>query len=858
MTGGSVEQPEEPDQPGVTEITLWTYPIGGWGDPEQMERLIAGFEEYYPDIKVNVEYLDYMSGDDKVNAAIEAGATPDLIIEGPERIVKAWGEHMVTMDILEYDDMEEIYPAALNVSYCMGRLVMYPLTGLVHTMAINKTVFEAAGAMQYINEDTHTWKSSGDFLKAVQAVYEYTGHTVGTVYCAGQGGDQGTRALVTNLFGGTFTNETMTRYTWDSREMIRALQELYDCEGITFDDGLVGGDEISMFRNGDLSMAFCWNIAQQSMGGNTNSGDEIMVVAFPSNADPQLQGGIWGLGIFDSGDDARIEAANTFVQYMCESEATADAIRTAGYFPLRSSVEGADLSNIWEGNEVYQEYDKLTQYMGPYYQVASNWGDARYAWWNMLQEISFGNDITETVNKWNAYANGGQAEEPDQSDKTTIEVLAPYYGDKSEEWWQDFEIMYENKYPDVNLVLEICSWNDIYGIMDSRIRNGNIPDILEIDGFGEYANEGMLLSAEDYLTDATYSKFGQGYMSDQLKQYGSVWAIPDLTSVRVLYYNKEILNAVGADVPTNWDEVVAVSEKIKAAYGDSVIPWGLDMTDDAYNTFSLYTWNMDGDLLDNNGQWNLNSSKNVSSLSLVQQMQANGLTNGTDISRGGIEDRFANGEVAMTIAPEGFAWALEGLDFGTAAIPSSGCESSTAAIMDYMMCFNKDQSEEEMVAIQNFFDLFYDDGVHLDWTQMEGFMPATVTAADLAAQDDPFYEAVASALAGIRSLPRNKDGWDVFYGEAGTVFDRIVNGEDVRTVLDEFQAAVSGIPVEPGDMDGDGVVDDSDVARLLWYTLFSDAYEIKGDADFNHDGAVDDADVAYLLWYTLFPELYPI
>ena len=71
----------------------------------------------------------------------------------------------------------------------------------------------------------------------------------------------------------------------------------------------------------------------------------------------------------------------------------------------------------------------------------------------------------------------------------------------------------------------------------------------------------------------------------------------------------------------------------------------------------------------------------------------------------------------------------------------------------------------------------------------------------------------------------------------------------------------SGSEVEEtvkGDLNGDGILDDKDVAQLLWHTLFPDAYSIEGNADFNGDGEIDDADVAYLLWHTLFPEAYPI
>ncbi|MBQ2855067.1 MAG: hypothetical protein IJE81_06295 [Oscillospiraceae bacterium] len=62
----------------------------------------------------------------------------------------------------------------------------------------------------------------------------------------------------------------------------------------------------------------------------------------------------------------------------------------------------------------------------------------------------------------------------------------------------------------------------------------------------------------------------------------------------------------------------------------------------------------------------------------------------------------------------------------------------------------------------------------------------------------------------------------------------------------------------PGDMNGDGVVNDADVEQLLWFTLFGETFPIVGDADFNGDGNVTDADVECLLWHTLFPDSFPL
>lgn len=359
------------------DITLWTYPIGKWGDSATVDSLITEFNKEYPGVHVSVEYLDYTNGDDQVNTAIEGGQAPDLIMEGPERLVANWGAKglMVDLsDIVDDTDKAEIYESVLSA--CVnsdGATYEYPLCMTAHCMAINKTVFEAADAMQYVDADTHTWTTE-NFLKAIDAVYDYTGTTVGAVYCSGQGGDQGTRALINNLYGGTFTDAAHTKYTADSAENVKAIQALVDSKGIGFDASIAGGDEINLFRQGVLNVAFCWNIAQQTNTDNndaglTNDGDEILFMAFPSESgtDTKLCGGIWGFGVFDNGD--------------------------------------ADLTGLYSDNEIMKDYGTLMQYLGDYYQVTGGWAEARTAWWNMLQQVGSGADVQTAVDEFVATAN---------------------------------------------------------------------------------------------------------------------------------------------------------------------------------------------------------------------------------------------------------------------------------------------------------------------------------------------------------------------------------------------------------------------------------------------------------------------
>ncbi|WP_251317547.1 ABC transporter substrate-binding protein [Flintibacter muris] len=418
-TSGSGSQTPAQSTPatpsGGTEISLWTYPIGDWGKEDKVKAITDAFTAD-TGITVKVEYLAYADGDDKVNSAITAENAPDLIMEGPERLVTNWGDkgYLVDLsDMIDDTDRSEINAAAMAAcTHSNGSVYEYPLVITAHCMAINLNAFKEAGADQYLDLENHTWTTE-NFIKAVDALYAKYNAPVGAVFCKGQGGDQGTRALVNNLYGGTFATASHDKYTWDDPLNIKALEQLKSMKGIAFDASLEGGDEIKVFYQGVLKMAFCWNIAQQlnpnqadTGAGLTAGGDEIVFMGFPSESGkPALQGGIWGFGIFDNGDQAKIDAAKTFIKWMCDSEHTVDAVKTANYFAARSAAEGTDLSGIWADNEIMNEYQVLMPYLGDYYQVTTGWAGARTEWWNMLQEVGNGQDITTSVNTHVAAAN---------------------------------------------------------------------------------------------------------------------------------------------------------------------------------------------------------------------------------------------------------------------------------------------------------------------------------------------------------------------------------------------------------------------------------------------------------------------
>ena len=400
----------------MIELTLWTFPAGDWGDPAAVETLLTQFNSVYPDIHVTVQCLDEATGDDKLSTAVDGGVSPDILLAQPDRLIKAWGAEGMLADLSDmWDDADKQEVNAACQSVCFtrdGKCYAYPFAMNVQCMAINYDAFVTAGADQYIDLETRTWTTE-QFTQAVKALQSKYGETVAAVYCSGQNGDQGTRALVTNLYGGQFANDSYTGYVANSEANQQALTLLRDTKGIEFDDAINGQEEAALFYHESLKMSFCWSLAQQLAetvdepteeggepvvhpAGKTVNGQTIEFMAFPTDPEisqPRLQGDIWGFGVFDNGDQERIEAAKLLIRFFADGQGASAAVKAAGCFPVRDTVDGADLRNIWAGSDVMTEYAKLTDFLSGYDALTPGWATARTEWWNMLQRVGNGGDV---------------------------------------------------------------------------------------------------------------------------------------------------------------------------------------------------------------------------------------------------------------------------------------------------------------------------------------------------------------------------------------------------------------------------------------------------------------------------------
>ncbi len=391
----------------------------------------------------------------------------------------------------------------------------------------------------------------------------------------------------------------------------------------------------------------------------------------------------------------------------------------------------------------------------------------------------------------------------------TLDVIICQYGPNTNEWFlgsgmdgSNFVAKFEEANPGIKLNLDVVSWNDVYTEVDTRIANDNAPDILNIDVFANYANEGLLLPVSDYCPDELYQDFFPSFI-DQSVIDDTVWAVPDLASARALYYNVDMFEEVGIEPPTTWAELEDCCQAILDFYEGEVYPWGIDMTtDEGQAAFAYYTWGNGGGFVDENGEWAVNSAENAEAINYALSLVENGYTNPNPATqtRYDLQDMFAAGKMAMVIAPNSLPTYVADkggeINMATVGIPANeGKTSSSVGVMDRVMAFKDDTAEDQDArneAIGKFLTFFYDPENYVGWVSMEGFLPAVNSAVEALVASDPSFEAWLDVLGSCQFYPTAKAEWDQVKQGVIAAEQNALTGADIQAELDALQAEIAG------------------------------------------------------------------
>ena len=158
-----------------------------------------------------------------------------------------------------------------------------------------------------------------------------------------------------------------------------------------------------------------------------------------------------------------------------------------------------------------------------------------------------------------------------KSGEKTLEVWVPPLDDATEKNWGDLLKDWE-KENDCKVNLTVIPWDKYEETYTTALNSGEGPDVgyMYNEMFPTYIDAGAVEDMSSYGTDEDkkeYKYLSNGNMMDG--QYG--W--PLVTGVPfVLYYNEDILNALGEKAPETWDDFARIcQEATKDTDGDGKV-----------------------------------------------------------------------------------------------------------------------------------------------------------------------------------------------------------------------------------------------------------------------------------------------
>jgi multiple sugar transport system substrate-binding protein len=125
------------------------------------------------------------------------------------------------------------------------------------------------------------------------------------------------------------------------------------------------------------------------------------------------------------------------------------------------------------------------------------------------------------------------------------------------------------EHPDIKIETMVEPWNDYFTKVQTLWASGDpsaIPDVLFLWPTPRYAADGVLENLQPWIEKSGYdlSDYWPALLESAMYE-GDVYGLPRDISVDVLYYNKDIFDAVGVAYPDDtwtWDDLLAAAQKL--------------------------------------------------------------------------------------------------------------------------------------------------------------------------------------------------------------------------------------------------------------------------------------------------------
>ena len=382
---------------------------------------------------------------------------------------------------------------------------------------------------------------------------------------------------------------------------------------------------------------------------------------------------------------------------------------------------------------------------------------------------------------------------PNPDVKGDISMIAAEYTPEMKPFFDALVADFSKVYPNVKVTVDVVSWNDIDQKVTTLVQTKQMPDIANLNYFASFAADDLLYPADQIVSQKTLDDLVQTFR-DNSKYNGTEYAVPDLASARLFFYNKDVLDKAGITAPpATWADLEAACTKIKETQPD-VIPLALPLGPEEAQAEFLIWAGANGGRVFADGKWTINSEANVKALEFLKGLVDKGCTQpspGTTNRTDGAFPLFAQGKAAMMngaiFFPGELKKANSAVNFAVAPIPVAQAGTQiTLGVQDYFFAFKKEGNQP---AVQAFLDfLFIPENYAKFLKAAGGFLPATKSAGAAMSSDAALAPFIA-ALPGAFFYPSDQKAWPATQGmiqqQIGTA---VASGGDPKTVLDAIQS----------------------------------------------------------------------
>src|SRR5699024_7369399 len=227
----------------------------------------------------------------------------------------------------------------------------------------------------------------------------------------------------------------------------------------------------------------------------------------------------------------------------------------------------------------------------------------------------------------------------------------------------------------------------------SQLTPGDVPNL---------AKDGLLVSLEDSLisedgfTEEELDDIYEGFLHSSIYQ-DEIYAMPFSKSTRVMYYNQDLLDKYDVEVPTTWDEVLELGEKMVEANDDAV---AMGFENSYEMEFETLARQNDAPFITTDLEVGIDTPESIEALELIMDMIDDGYarTAGED---GYFSGPFARGESALYIGSSAGLPHVEpvaeenGIEWSTAELPTYNEEELTLFVGNDLGVFSSASEEEK-------------------------------------------------------------------------------------------------------------------------------------------------------------------